>query len=273
MAQQSAIPTTVSDPMSDVAVDPGASFVVRQILESALANAAGPSPSPAWVPDAQALLANVLMNDYLNAWNGADADKNTLTKAQNAVNQARNSALAQHAQGLIYRAQGNHSGALTAFQQSSGAGFVRAQAQVGNQLVLSGGNTKQARTQIQKVIRQNPLHPASGYFYWAMGRAYFVDQDWRNAITWLTKSVDAAPNVSYNLAYMAAAKQHAGDTEGAKTTLQQFIDDPRFGNPQHGKQKVQQIVPPAAGNPNNDPVVTARQKFRDGLLAAMANLP
>ncbi len=271
MAQQSAIPTAVSDPMSDVAVDPGASFVVRQILESALANAGGSSPSLAWVPDAQALLANVLMNDYLNAWNGADADKNTLTKAQNAANQAGNSALAQHAQGLIYRAQGNHSGALTAFQQASG--FARAQAQVGNQLVLTGGNTKQARTQIQKVIRQNPLHPASGYFYWAMGRAYFVDQDWRNAITWLTKSVGVLKTVSYNLAYLAAAKQHVGDTEGAKTTLQQFINDPRFGNPQHGKQKVQQIVPPAAGNPNNDPVVAARQKCRDGLLAAMANLP
>jgi len=273
MVQQAANPTGDPDPLSNAVVSPDASLFTREILQAALRDAARTQPPPAWAPDVQALLANVLMNDVLNKWN--NAGPNELAAARNAANQAGNSALAQHARGLIARADGDTAGALTTFRQaaSSAPGFARAQAQVGNQLVLNGLDRDQARTQIQTVINQNQNHPALGYFYWALGRAYFVDQRWHDAIDPLSKSVDALPNVWYNQHYLAVAKQNAGDSEGAKTTLQQFISDPQFGDPQLGKQKVQQFIPPAAPNPSNDPVIAARQNLRGGLLAVLANLP
>ena len=114
MAQQSANPAAdAADVISNAVVRPQASLFVRQILQSALANVAGSSSPPAWVRDAQALLANVLMNDYLNWWN--NAGPNELAAAQNAVSQAGNSALATHAQGLIHRATGQQNLALTHF--------------------------------------------------------------------------------------------------------------------------------------------------------------
>jgi tetratricopeptide (TPR) repeat protein len=267
-----------ADPVSNAVGSPEASLFARELLIRALANPTGAPPD--FVPQAQALLANVLMNDVMNSWN--NVGQHQITDAETRVNQAIGAnpprpvlALAQHAQGLIHRARRNHSGALSAFQQavSSNPGFARGQAQLANQQVLSGGNTTQARAQIQTVIGQNPLHPASGYFYWSMGRAYFIDRDWRNAITWLSKSVAALSTVWYNQHYLAVAKQNAGDSPGAITTLQQFINDPQFGDPQLGKQKVQRFVPPAATNPNNDPVIAAQQNLRTGLLAVLANLP
>ena len=274
MVQHTAVAAAGSaDPISDAVVSPQASLLVRQILQAALQNAAGSQPPPAWVPEAQALLANILMNDVLNKWN--NSGPNELAAARTAANQAGNTALAQHARGLIARADGDAAGALTAFQQaaSSAPGFARAQAQVSNQLVLNGLGGNQVRQQIQTVINQNQNHPAIGYFYWALGRAYFVDRDWHNAIDPLSKSVSTLPNVWYNRHYLAVAKQNDGDTEGAKTTLQQFLNDPQFGDPQLGKRKVEDLIPPPASNPNNDPVIAARQNLRAGLRAVLANLP
>jgi tetratricopeptide (TPR) repeat protein len=247
-----------TDPVSDAVLSPQASLFTRELLQNALANPA--AAAAGWRATAQALLANVLMNDYLNGWNNAGPAE--LAAARNAVNLAGNTALARHAQGLILRADGNHAGAQAAFQQAVNLqpGFARAQVQLANQEVLAGGNTNQARAQIQTVINQNRSHPASGYFYWAMGRAYFVDQDWPNAIKWLSKSVKALPTVTYNRAYLAAAKQQAGNIRGAKITLRQFVNNQQFGNPQ-----LQAIVPAAAANPTNNLVVAASQRLR-GLL-------
>ena len=224
-----------TDPVANAVLSPEASLFTRELLQNALANPA--AAAAGWRAQAQALLANVLMNDVLNGWNNADQPE--LAAAQGAVNLAGNSALAQHAQGLIHRKNGDHQRALSAFQRAVQLepGFARAQVQLANQRVLSGGNTNQARVEIQRVIDQNPLHPASGYFYWTMGRAYFVDQDWPNAIKWLSKSVKALPTVGYNRAYLAAAKQHAGNTRGAKTTLRQFVNDPRLDRATFTKMK------------------------------------
>jgi tetratricopeptide (TPR) repeat protein len=272
MFEIASLPADTTDLVSSAVIYPEASLFTRVLLQTALKNPAGLRPD--WVAQMQALLANVLMNDYLNRWNPNTGD--LLGDAKKAVNEAGNSALALHAQGLIARAEGNYAGARDAFQRAVDAdpSFARTQGQLGNQMVLSGENRQQARRQIRAVINQNPHHPASGYFYWALGRAFFLDEKWRDAITWLTKSVAALPTVSYNRAYLAAAQQHDQKPEAAKETLQQFINNPRFGNPKRGKQKVEQIIPLAAmADPNTDPVGAARQYLRNGLLAAVANLP
>jgi tetratricopeptide (TPR) repeat protein len=258
MAQAAIVPADTADPISNAVLTPEASLFVRQILQSALAN--GTAASANWRAAAQALLANVLMNDVLNEWNpNVPVD---IAKAQAAADAAKRTslpktvqALAWHAQGLINRSNRNYQDALSAFQKAAtlDPGFARGQVQLANQRVLSGGNTNQARTEIQRVIDQNPLHPASGYFYWAMGRAYFVDQDWPNAIKWLTKSVKALPTVTYNRAYLAAAKQHAGNIRGAKTIVRQLVNDPRFD--QATFARIKQLNP--------DPKDPARKRMLD----------
>jgi adenylate cyclase len=47
-----------------------------------------------------------------------------------------------------------------------------------------------------------------GMFYWVIGRAYFVMQNYEDAIVWLRKAVEVRPNVWYNRAYLLAAYAH-----------------------------------------------------------------
>ena len=126
-------------------VSPEASLFTREILENALENS--PAAPASWRPTAHALLANVLMNDVMNWWNSAGQGEIATHKLY--VNEAINAdppnpvkALAQHAQGLIHRARRNYPDARSAFGQAvnSNAGFARAQAQLANQQVLSGGD-------------------------------------------------------------------------------------------------------------------------------------
>ena len=209
MVRQSADPAAdTADMFSNAVVRPEASLFVRQILQSALANPAGfPSP-PAWVPQAQALLANVLMNDYFNWWN--DAGQNELAAARNAVSQAGDSASANHASGLIHRATGQQHLALQAFRKAKRQedGFARAHAQFGNQKAALAREDETQRA-VDYALKLSPRHPACGYFYWAKGRAYFQKRDWANAIDWLQQSVNTLPTVWYNRCYLAAAQNQS----------------------------------------------------------------
>ncbi|MBV8738664.1 MAG: tetratricopeptide repeat protein [Alphaproteobacteria bacterium] len=255
-------PTDTADPVSNAVIRQEVSLFLRQLLQTALQNAAG--SSPAWAAQAQALLANVLMNDYLNWWNNVGQPE--LTAAQTAVDQAKNLnpsntalALAHHAQGLIYRSQGNHKSALSEFEQavSLDAGFARARAQIGNQKILLG-QEDEAQQHLDQAIKLNPHHPAIGYFYWAKGRGYFQQEKWADAIAWLAKSVQALPTVWYNRCYLAAAQDGADDAANkaqAQDTIQDFLNDQRFGRP--GLVRALASLQP---NANDSPKVAAARK-------------
>ncbi len=222
MAANSAADT--GDLISNAVVSPEASLFVRQILQSALAASARGAPPP-WAAEASALLANVLMNDYLNWWNKAGPSE--LAAAQTAVNQAGNHPLAYHAQGLICRAQKQHHDAMRAFRTAGHLdyGFARGHAQFGNQKVLLGRESE-AYAPLDRAMKLSPRHPASGYFYWGEGRAYFQETLWYNAINWLKMSVDALPTVWYNRCYLAPAQDSAGDAENkacARQTMHDFL--------------------------------------------------
>jgi tetratricopeptide (TPR) repeat protein len=238
-----------ADPVSGAVVSPEASLFTRELLKNALANPA--AASAPWREKAQALLANVLMNDVLNWWNNADAAE--VASAQNAVNQAGNSALAQHVQGLIHRQRGNHAGARSAFQQAvaTDSRFARAHAQLGNQKALDG-QASASHGDFAHARNLAPIHPASGYFYWGEGRAYFEEQDWAKAIDCLTKSVAALPSVWYNRCYLAAAQDAAGNSTAARQTVQDFIS--RFD--QATFTRIKQLDP-------NDPNHPGRKRVLD----------
>ena len=224
MVQQPANPAAdAADVISNAVVRPEASLFVRQILQNALANVAGSPSPPAWVPDAHALMANVLMNDYLNWWNNAGQAE--LTAARNAISQAGDSALANHARGLIYRATGQQNLALQAFRKArlQDPGFTRAHAQFGNQKSALG-REDETQDPLDHALNLSPRHSACGYFYWAKGRGYFQQGDWVNAIKWLQQSVDTLPTVWYNHCYLATAHNSAGDAATAKQKFQEFLD-------------------------------------------------
>jgi tetratricopeptide (TPR) repeat protein len=237
MAQSAANPLTdAADPISNAVLRPEASLFVRQVLQGALANSAGAAAG--WIPRAQALLANVMMNDHLNGWNvdipfDVNAVQKYITDAINAKPPDPILALAHHAQGLICRAQGTpqgHQDALDAFTRalSCDGGFARAHAQIGNQKVLLGQETN-SHGHFQ-IARSRALHhPATGYFNWGEGRAYFQEKNWEAAIILLNTSVTELPTVWYNRCYLAAAQDATGDATNkaaAQETLRDFRNAP-----------------------------------------------
>lgn len=253
MVQHTAVAAAGSpDPISDAVVSPQASLLVRQILQAALQNAAGSQPPPAWVPEAQALLANVMMNDYLNWWNpGFPVDPNNVLAIANVSNPV--SPLEYHARGLVRRGQGDPNGASADFDQARRLAptFARAHAQAGNQQALLG-QPQNSHQDFQNARNLNPRHPAIGYFDWGEGRAYFEDGHWARAIDLLSQSVTELPTVWYNRCYLAAAQNAAGDTAAANRTVQDFINN--FD--QTTFDRIKQLKP----NPNDPPPVAAARK-------------
>ena len=260
-------PADTADPISNAVIYPEASLFVRQILQAALSSSAGASAG--WAPEAQALLANVMMNDYLNWWNQLlPVDVNDAQKYVTAAITSPNPpqsvlALAYHAQGLIYRSQRTpqrQQAAFDAFTKalSCDGGLARAHAQLGNQKVLLG-QEKNSHGDFQDARNLAPHHPACGYFYWGEGRAYFQEADWSNAIKWLHKSVDALPTVWYNRCYLAAAQKNSPDAAtqaAADGTINDFLSDSRFDNATYRR-----IVPSLQPNSNDpQPVAAARAK-------------
>lgn len=207
-----------TDPLSDAVISPAASGFLRAILEKAIGNPKG--LDRAHLANAQALLANLIMNDYFNHWNDPTPDQ--VGKAEDAALAALRLAsklpLAHHALGLIHRARGEHDAARKAFEQAvaNDPGFARAHAQLGNQEMLCK-NFKKAFDHVNHAIELNPHHPAIGYFYWAKGRIFLQQEDWPQAIHWLQRSVEALPNVWYNQAYLAYAQEQHKHSNAAET--------------------------------------------------------
>src|SRR5438876_3771720 len=107
-----------ADAVANAVITPEVSLFVREILEKALTNPV--RVAPRWEADAWALLANVLLNDYLNWWNDAGSEelKRADHAAQNALALDPNLPFAHHAVGLVYRARRHHNAARKAFKKA-----------------------------------------------------------------------------------------------------------------------------------------------------------
>src|SRR4051794_1905691 len=157
---------------SNALVTPETSLFLREILEKALTNPVGVAPR--WAAEAWAMLANILVNDYLHGWN--HAGKEELNKAEDAAENAlalnRDLPLAHHARGLVHRARGQHPEALEAFAGAVDLDpdFARALAQKANEWALLGVPRK-ALPRVERAIQLSPHDPALGSFYWVKGRA------------------------------------------------------------------------------------------------------
>jgi adenylate cyclase len=155
-----------------------------------------------------ALLANVLMSDYLNAWNSAGMAE--VNRAEHAADKAisldPNVAVAHYARGFVRRVRADHKAALAAFEEAIrlDPNFARAYAQLANELVFLG-RAKDAIPMAEEAARLSPKDPSIGVFRWVKGRAYFSLGDYPNAIKWLDESVNLRPNLWFSQAWLTAA--------------------------------------------------------------------
>jgi len=220
---------------------------------------------PPWTAEAWALRADVLVSDYLHRWNGAGPAQ--LDEAKYAVDQALaldgTLALAHYACGFVKRARGRHDEALAAFDQAIkfDSNFARAYAQKANELI-NIGQPGQAPPLVQTALDLSPFDPSIAMFYWIMGRAYFMAGFYRDAITWLEKSVDARPTVWYNWIYQAGAYALLGDIANAQTVIANF----RAQSNTFAAYTLAKVIDNEKANPNDNPVVkTGRDNLHRGL--------
>ena len=239
----------------------------RQFLEQSLQR--DPQSAESW-----SQLAGLLVNDYLNDWNeakqSAEAGKDLLRRAEKALAEALKIdptvAAAHLADGFIRRAKGDHQGALNAFDRAVqlDPNSARAYAQKANQLVMVG-RPKEAPPLVLKAIALSPLDPYAGTFYWVIGRAHFVMQNYDDAIVWLRKAVEVRPNVWYSRAYLLAAYAHLGRHEQpeGRTALSDY--NGKFTG--YTVQRIRDLYEKEL--PHTDPVVQASiQALYNGLQKA-----
>ena len=241
-------------------VTPKNTLAARRLLEQAVRLDPRSAESWAW-------LAHVLMSDYLNHWNATGPEE--LRQAETAVARAlaidQNLALAHFANAMVHRAKGESQAALDAFSLALrlNPNFARAYAQKGSELI-NAGLPQQAPPLVEKAIQLSPFDPSIGVFYWIIGRAHFFAGDYRAAIPWLRKSVEARPNLWYNRLYLVSAYALTGDKPAAVKTLEEFHGS--FRDP-HFTLAVVDTYEKAL--PNENPVIVdGRKKFHEGLLAA-----
>lgn len=239
-------------------ITPEHTLAARRLLEQSVQLDPNSAESWAW-------LADLLVSDYLNRWNGAGKDQ--LDQAEEAVRNALaidpDLALARFVKGFVYRARGENAAALDAFGQALelDPNFTRAYAQKANELINVGRPTE-APPLVMKAIALSPLDPSLGVFYWIIGRAYFFAGHYVDAIDWLQKSVEARPNLWYNRLYLVAAFALSQRGADARTALSEF--DNRFPG-----YTVARVISHEQDIPNNNPVVVAGlEEFHRGLRAA-----
>ena len=239
----------------------------RQFLEESLQR--DPQSAESW-----SQLAGVLVNDYLNNWNeakqSAQAGKDLLRRAENALAEALKIdptvAAAHLADGFIRRAKGEHQEALDAFDRAIqlDPNSARAYAQKANQLVMVG-RPKEAPPLVLKAIALSPRDPYAGTFYWVIGRAYFVMQNYDDAIVWLRKAVEVRPNVWYSRAYLLAAYAHLGRHEQPEGRT--ALSDYNGGFSGYTVQRISELYEKEL--PHTDPVMQASiQALYNGLQKA-----
>jgi adenylate cyclase len=135
-----------------------------------------------------------------------------------------NMAQSRYAESFIRCVEGKHQEGYEAMDRATrlDPSFAAAHAQKANQLVRLG-NAEEALPIAHHAIEvAGPCDQSTGVLYWVLGRAYFVLQDYDDAIHWLQRSVDKRGNLWFSGAFLVAAYALAGRHEDAREALRQF---------------------------------------------------
>jgi adenylate cyclase len=242
-------------------ITPEHTLEARRLLEQSVQLDTNSAESWSW-------FAEIVMTEYLHHWN--KVGKEDLNLAEHAIAKAveidPNIAQAYYAEGLLRRARGQHNGALEAFSRALeiDPNLPRALAEKGNELTLLGRPTE-APPLVEQAIRLSPRDPALGGFDWIIGRAHFSAGDYREAVSWLRRSVALRPHDWYVWLYLVSAYALDRQPDEARKVLQEFNNRSEFAG--YTLQRVASIDT----NPDDNPAELAtRQNFRAGLeLAGM----
>jgi class 3 adenylate cyclase/TolB-like protein/Flp pilus assembly protein TadD len=179
---------------------PENTLAARRDLEKSVA--LDPYSAQAWSE-----LAYVSVMEHVNGWNN---DKDLVVKAEQAVQKAytidRSVAIAHVAEGWLRRVEGNHQGAIDAFDEALhlDPNLATAVAEKANELIYLG-RAKEVPALVTKTIDLSPRDPELGKFYSIMGRAYFHLKEYDKAIDWLQKSLQERPDAWFTRAYLISA--------------------------------------------------------------------
>jgi tetratricopeptide (TPR) repeat protein len=178
-------------------------------------------------------LATCYTSDYKNRWN--EAGKEEIAAGQDLVRRARealaradeidpNMSQSRYAEGFIRCVEGRHQEGYEAMDRATrlDPNFAAAHAQKANQLVRLGRAREALPIARHAVELAGPYDQSIGVLYWVRGRAYFVLQDYDDAIHWLQRSVDKRGNLWFSGASLVAAYALAGRHEEAREALRQF---------------------------------------------------
>ena len=230
----------------------------RHIEESLVRD---PGSSESW-----ALLATLLLSDYMNAWNNAGLED--VNRAEEAYKQALaidpSSAVAHYAAGLVHRVRGDHDDALYEFETAItlNPNLAVAYAQKANELV-SLGRGQEAVTVGEKAVSLSPRDPSIGVFYWVIGRAYFTEGSYEETAVWLKKSVEERSNLWFNRAWLISAYSLRGRDKEARATL----DDFKQKFPAYTLPRITEIYTKESRF-NNDTMKAATEHLLEGLKKA-----
>jgi len=172
-----------------------------------------------------ALLANGLMSDLLNNWNGVGQPEVERAEqlAKKAIALDNNVAIAHKALGWVYRVQGDHHAALKAFKEAIriDPNFAVAYAQAANEMVFLG-DPKGAVAMADKAAELSPKDPSFGVFRWVKGRAQFTLGDYEGAAQTLQESAHLRPNLWFVHAWLTAAYALCNKNAEAKLAFAEF---------------------------------------------------
>jgi adenylate cyclase len=217
-----------AEPCVGAVVTPEATLAARLALEETLRH--DPQSVLAW-----SQLATCYISDYKNRWN--EAGREEVGAGQDLVRCARcalakaddidpNLAQSRYAEGFIRCVEGRHREGYEAMDRATklDPNFAAAHAQKANQLVRLG-RAEEALPIARNAIELAGSHgQPAGVPYWVLGRAYFVLENYDDAIHWLQRSVDGRGNLWFSGAFLVAAYALAGRLEEAHEALRQFYD-------------------------------------------------
>ena len=215
-----------------------------------------------------ALLARVLMGEYLSGWNnvGPEGVKKAEEAYQHALAIDPSNAGAHLAAGNVHHVRGDYLGALAAFDQAIvlDPNFTVAHAQKSRELLYLG-RSSEAATALNKAISLSPDDPFIGFFHWGLGRIFFAEGNYKEAAVWLEKSVEEKPNVWYNRAWLISANALIGRNSEASVYLEDF----RKKFPAYTLPKIQKIY--EEPEYKNNAITTAYAQLFRGLAQAGLN--
>lgn len=172
-------------------------------------------------------LARANLNQAINQWRPESERALLLDRADEAVRQvitqAPNMSFAQRIRGGVLRARGDADQAIAAFGRAIDLdpNDANAHAELGR-TKIDVGLAAESIGHIEHAIRINPNDRNVAFWYFWAGQAAVHVGDGETAVTWLRKAIEASPNYTNPLPWLAVAYVLAGRDDDGRRCLNEL---------------------------------------------------